>query len=63
MRATRLQELEDMATRLLATIRQIPPGQDRHDILEQIGKIRVKITALKDADLRPAQPGLKAKGK
>jgi hypothetical protein len=61
MRATRLQELEDMATRLLATVRQIRPGQERHDVLEQIGKIRLQIAALKGADLRPAQMELKAK--
>jgi hypothetical protein len=60
MRATRLQELEDMATRLLATVRQIRPGQERHDVLEQIGKIRLQIAALKGSDLRPAQMELKA---
>jgi hypothetical protein len=61
MTAARLQELEDMATRLLVTVRQIPPGQERHDVLEQIGKIRVQIAALQGPDLGPAPPGLKGK--
>jgi hypothetical protein len=63
MRAARLQELEDMATRLLATVRQIQPGQERHDVLEQIGKIRLQIAALQALNSPPARRGSKAKGK
>jgi len=61
MRAARLQELEDMATRLLATVRQIPPGQVRHEVLEQIGKIRIRIAALQPPNSPPARRGSKAK--
>jgi hypothetical protein len=61
MRATKLQELEDMATKLLATARKLPPGPDRQGILEEIGRFRWQIISLQGADLRPAR-GLKAKG-
>jgi len=57
-----LQELEDMATRLLATVRQIQPGQERHEVLEQIGKIRLEIAALQPLDSPPARRGSKGEG-
>jgi hypothetical protein len=63
MRATKLQELEEMAAKLLATARELPPGQERHEVLQEIGKFRLRITALQDAGLPPARRGLKAKGK
>ncbi len=63
MRAARLQELLEMAAKLLATARELPPGQDHHNALREIGRFRARIAALKGADLRPAQLGLKAKGK
>jgi hypothetical protein len=47
MRAARLQELEEMAKELLATARKLPPSQERHEILQEIGKIRAQINALK----------------
>jgi hypothetical protein len=53
MSAARLQELEEMAAKLLATAREIRPGQERHDILEQIGKIRLQIAALQPLDSPP----------
>jgi hypothetical protein len=56
-------ELEDMATRLLATVRQIQPGQERHDVRALIGKIRLQIAALQPLDSPPAGRGSKAKGK
>jgi hypothetical protein len=62
MRAARLQELVEMAAKLLATARELPSGQDRHNALREIGRFRVQIVALQSADLRPAR-GLKAKGK
>jgi hypothetical protein len=63
MRTARLQELEEMAEKLLATARELPPGQEHHNALREIGRFRVQIAALKGADLRPAQLGLKTKGK
>jgi hypothetical protein len=63
MSTARLQELEKMAAKLLATARKLPPGPDRHNILQEIGRFRAQIAALQGADLRPAQPGLKAKAK
>jgi hypothetical protein len=63
MRATKLQELEEMASKLLATARKLPPGPDRHEILNEIGRFRAQIATLQGASLRPARLGLKAKGK
>jgi len=42
-----MQDLEAMAVKLLKTARKLPPGPVRHDILKEIGKFRVRITALK----------------
>jgi hypothetical protein len=63
MRAARLQELEEMRTKLQATARALPSGPDRHNILQEIGRFRAQIVALQGADLRSAHQGLKAKGK
>jgi uncharacterized protein YjbI with pentapeptide repeats len=73
MRAAKLQELEVTAEKLLVIARKLPPGQDRHNALREIGRFRARITALQgadlesadleSADLRPARRGLKAKGK
>jgi hypothetical protein len=57
MRATKLQELEAMAAKLLATARELPPGQERHEVLQEIGKFRLRITALQGAGLPPARRG------
>jgi hypothetical protein len=57
----RLQELEEMAAKLLATARELPSGQDRHNALREIGRFRVRIATLKFTE-RPARPGLKASG-
>ncbi len=63
MRGTKLQELEVMAAKLLATARKLPPEQDRRDILQEIGRFRSQIVSLQGVGLRPARRGLKAKGK
>jgi hypothetical protein len=63
MRAARLQELEEMRTKLQATARELPSGQDRHNALREIGRFRARIRALHAFDLRRAHGGLKAKGK
>jgi hypothetical protein len=62
MRAEKLQELEEMGTKLQATACALPTGPDRHNILLEIGRFRARIVALQGADLRPAQ-GLRVKGK
>jgi hypothetical protein len=57
---TKMQDLEEIAAKLLETARKLPPGQDRHNILQEIGRFRAQIVALQSADLRPAR-GLKGK--
>jgi hypothetical protein len=44
---TEMQDLDTMAAKLLETARKQPPGPVRHDVLKEIGKFRVRITALK----------------
>jgi hypothetical protein len=63
MRAARLQELEEVAARLLALARKLPPGQQRHDVIREIGRFRAQIAALKGPDLGRPHRGPKAKGK
>jgi hypothetical protein len=63
MKMARLQELEEIAAKLLATARELPPGQERHNAHREIGRFRAQIAALQGANLRPARLGLKAKGK
>ena len=46
MRAARLQELEEMGTKLQATALGLPLGQDRHNALREIERFRARITAL-----------------
>ena len=55
MRAARLKELEEMATKLLETARKLPSEQDRHNALQEIERFRARITALQRLDLRSAQ--------
>jgi hypothetical protein len=63
MREEKLQELEEMAAKLLATARKLLAGQDRHSALREIGRFRARIAALRGPELRLAHRGLKAKGK
>ena len=44
---TEMQDLEELAAKLLKIARKLPPGSERHGILKEIGKFRVRITALK----------------
>ena len=60
MREARLQELEEIAEKLLATARNLPSGQDRHNALREIGRFRVRIAALK-LNERPGLQGPKAR--
>jgi hypothetical protein len=63
MRATKLQELEEMAAKLLAIARKFPPGSECRNILQEIGRFHSQIVFLQGTGLRPARRGLKAKGK
>jgi hypothetical protein len=64
MKATKLQELEEIAAKLLATAGRLPPGQDRYNALREIGKFRARIVALEGHHLRRREhQGPKAKGK
>jgi hypothetical protein len=45
--AARLQELEEIAAKLIATARELPPGQDHHNALQEIGRFLARIAALK----------------
>ena len=38
--------LEVVAANLLETARKIPPRSERHDVLNQIGKLRIRLDAL-----------------
>jgi hypothetical protein len=60
MREARLQELQEMAEKLLATAGALPPGPDRYNALREIGRLRAQVVSLQ-ADLPP--PAKKAKGK
>jgi hypothetical protein len=44
---TEMHDLDTMAEKLLEAARKLPPGPVRHDVLKEIGKFRVRITALK----------------
>ena len=59
MNAERLRELEEIAARLLALARELPPGEERHKAFQQIGSFQARINTLKGIDPR----GLKARGK
>ena len=51
MSLARLQELEEMAAKLLATARKLSPGQDRHSALREIGRFRARIAALNGREI------------
>ena len=39
-------DLDKMAARLMATVRNMPPGQQRQDALKEIGRLRFRMDAL-----------------
>ena len=63
MRATKLQELEEMAVELLEIAHKLPPGQNRHNAIQEIERFRVKIADLQRSFSRAPHRGLKAKQK
>jgi hypothetical protein len=62
MRVTRLQEIEEMAAKLLETDRKFPPGPERSNILQEIGRVRSQIVSLQGIAYRSGR-GLRAEGK
>jgi Cdc6-like AAA superfamily ATPase len=54
---TKAQDLEEIAAKLLETARKLPPGQDRHNALQEVGRFRARIAALQSGDLRRARRG------
>jgi len=59
MNAERLRELEEIAAKLLALARELPPGDERDKAFQQIGSFQTRIETLKNIVTR----GQKAKGK
>ena len=57
---TKAQDLEEIAAKLLETARKLPPGQDRHNALQEVGRFRARIAALQSGDLR--RPSRSQKG-
>jgi hypothetical protein len=50
--------LQVLAGDLLKTARKIPPGSERHDVLKQIGKLRIKLDVLASEQKKlPLGPG------
>jgi hypothetical protein len=41
-----MQDLEDMAVKLLETARKLPPGPERHALLKQISTFRTKLAVI-----------------
>jgi hypothetical protein len=41
-----MQDLEDMAAKLLETARKLPPGPERQALLKQIGTLRTRLDAI-----------------
>src|SRR5260370_20921352 len=50
---TEIQDLKELAAKLIETARKLPPGPERHGILKEIGKFRMRITVR----LRAARQG------
>jgi hypothetical protein len=44
-----MQDLQEMAEKLLEAARMLPPGPARHEVLKEIGRFRARLNAL----LRP----------
>jgi hypothetical protein len=54
-----MQDLEEMAAKLLETARKLPPGAEQHALLEQIRIFRIKLSAVaaKREELQSASHG------
>jgi hypothetical protein len=56
MRTARLQKLEEMVAKLLATAQSLPPGQDHHNALREVARFRAQITDLQRQEIQSADP-------
>jgi hypothetical protein len=63
MGVKRLQELEEMAAKLLVAARKLPPSPKRDNVLQEIGRFRSEIVSLQNSDLSRAYRGPMAMGK
>ena len=50
-----LQRFEEMAAKLLESASKLPPGQERQEILKEIGRFRTRIAAIA-AKRKQSQP-------
>jgi hypothetical protein len=50
--AQQIRDLEQMSEKLLEDARNLPPGPDRHELLKEIGRVHVKVDALKQRHFR-----------
>jgi hypothetical protein len=41
-----MHDLQEMAARLLESARKLPPGQERHELLKEIGTLRARVVAI-----------------
>ena len=60
---TKAQDLEEIAAKLLETARKLPPGQDRHNALQEVGRFRARDSCSAKRRFTASTPRVKAKGK
>jgi hypothetical protein len=48
-----VQDLEELAAKLLEAARKLPPGSARHDSLKEIGRLRAQLFAVMVLPARP----------
>ena len=58
-----LLELEVMAAKLLATVRNLPPGEIRHGILKEIGRLRARMGRLRKENPHSDQTTARPRGR
>jgi hypothetical protein len=62
MRAAKLQELEAMAAKLLATARELSPGQERHEVLQESRQIPFADNCFTRRRFTTSAPGAEGEG-
>jgi hypothetical protein len=62
-RPKELLELEVMAAKLLATARDLPPGEMRHGILKEIGRLRARMEGLRKKNPRSDEASPRPRGR